>query len=48
MISLEGCKNVQVHNNSLAGEVLGKNILLTRTPIAEVQYDKSLKIVESK
>ena len=48
MISLEGCKNVQVHNKSLAGEVLGKNILLTRTPIAEVQYDKSLKIVESK
>ncbi len=48
MITLEGCKKVQVLQNQLSGDVLGKNILLKDTPVAEVKKDKSLQITVSK
>lgn len=45
MITLEGCKAVQVMGNQLVGDVLGKNILLKGTPAKEVKSDKSLQVV---
>ena len=45
MISLENCKNIEVLNNQLIGEVLGKNIHLKGTAPNEVKEDHSLEIV---
>ncbi len=47
MITLEGCKKVQVLKNQLVGNVLGKNILLKNTPVAEIHKDKMLQITVS-
>ena len=47
MISLENCKNIQLLNNSLVGVVLGKNILLKKTPFKELIQDNSLSVIES-
>lgn len=47
MITLEGCKAVQVTGNQLVGDVLGKNMLLEGTPDKEVKSDKSLQVVVS-
>jgi hypothetical protein len=44
MITLERCKKVQVLENQLVGDVLGKNILLKDTPSAEVKTDKLLQV----
>lgn len=40
MITLEGCKNIEVKKNILIGDVLGRNIKLTATAIKELQLDK--------
>jgi hypothetical protein len=40
MISLEGCKKVEILDNLLIGDVLGKNILLKGTAIKELRSDK--------
>ena len=45
MISLEGCKKVEILDNLLIGDVLGKNILLKGTAIKELRSDKSLQVV---
>lgn len=45
MITLESCRKVQVLNNQLIGDVLGKNILLKNTATKELKSDKSLQVV---
>lgn len=47
MISLEACKKVQILDNVLVGDVLGKNILLKGTPEEELKFDKSLQLIIS-
>ena len=45
MFSFEYCKKVEMANNSLQGDVLGKNIKLVSTPKPEVNVDKKQHIV---
>jgi len=45
MFSFEYCKKVEMANNSLQGDVLGKNIKLVSTPKPEVNVDKKQHLV---
>lgn len=45
MISLESCQQVEIKQNRLIGEVLGKNIRLLDTPASEVVVDKGQGMV---
>ena len=40
MFTFEYCKKVEITNNSLQGDVLGKNIQLVSTPKKEIKLDK--------
>jgi hypothetical protein len=44
--SYEACKNISISNNTFSGEVLGKNILLKYTPVAELKQtpDQNLPV----
>ncbi len=45
MFSFEYCKKVEISNNNLQGDVLGKNIQLVSTPKQEVKADKKQNLV---
>ena len=39
MITLEACKNIEIRQNKLEGNVLGRNVQLLSTPAAELKLD---------
>ena len=45
MFTVEYCKKVEITNNSLQGDILGKNIQLVATPKPEVKVDTKQGIV---
>ncbi|HQD08434.1 MAG TPA: right-handed parallel beta-helix repeat-containing protein [Flavihumibacter sp.] len=40
MLSFDWCRQVEIKDNKLEGEVLGKNILLKETPRKEIKFNK--------
>jgi len=42
--SFEGCKNITIQNNTFSNDILGKNILLNKTPEKELKTNSDLKI----
>jgi len=40
MITLEACKSVEIKQNKLEGDVLGRNVKLISTAASEVKLDK--------
>ena len=46
MLTFEGCKNVEVKNNKIADDVLGKNISIVKMDAAEVMVGNGQGIVE--
>ncbi len=48
MITLEACKAVEIANNKLEGNVLGKNIKLISTPLSQLKFDKKQGILIDK
>lgn len=48
MLTFEYCKNIEVSNNHLQGDVLGKNIKLVATPKRELHLTKQGIIVDNK
>lgn len=45
MITLESCKSIEVKNNKLIGDVLGRNIKLIATTVDELKFDKNQGIL---
>jgi hypothetical protein len=45
MITLEACKKIEIANNKLLGEVLGKNIKLIATKKTALKLDKNQGII---